>query len=307
MNIKSNITVVIPTHNRPDGLAKSLKSLAEQTLLPTEIIVVDDGSSVAVTNTIFDIFPSSVKCTLLRNEIPKGGNYARNRGIITATSEYIAFLDDDDQFKPEKIHILTKSINENPTTDIFYHPAHIHMLNENVFYYSKPYKFKPTDDVFKLLLVENLIGGTPMVTVRREALVSVGLFDEAMPALQDYELWLRLAAATFSFHLIDKPLTNYEQKTKKNSITKNSDSIFKARHLIDAKYSHLYNTNLKKEISFVRAKADILRALLNDNSRAAFNISLRSFWQQKDWRFLASACLSVLGKKAYFKLYLMSK
>lgn len=191
--MNSVISVVIPTHNRLDGLKKSLESLLRQKQLPDEVIVVDDGSRLAVEYSVFEGFPTQVKCILLRNDEPKGGNNARNQGVMAASGDYIAFLDDDDQFKPNKVEVLQREIAKNASVDVFYHPAHIHMLNEGVSYISKPYGFSQDEDVYRSLLVQNRIGGTPMVTVRKQALLDVGLFDEQMPAMQDYELWLRLA------------------------------------------------------------------------------------------------------------------
>lgn len=305
--MKSTISVVIPTHNRPTGLALSLKSILGQTCLPAEIIVVDDGSFPVVEDSIFDGFPTSIKCTLLRNEQPKGGNNARNRGIKAATGDYIAFLDDDDQFKPEKIQVVAQAIEANPSVDVFYHPAHIHMVNENLSYYSKPYQFKSDDDIFQLLLVSNRIGGTPMTVVRKQTLLDVGLFDEEMPAMQDYELWLRLAKNNCEFHLINEALTDYEQATKKKSITKSYNAVSKARSLIDAKYEVLYDQQIRKEIMIARSKSDILRALLNDSPLDAFKISFKAFLKHRSLQFLASASLALLGTRTYFKLYTLSR
>src|SRR5690606_9048843 len=147
--------------------------------------------------------PAEVEVKLLRNEKPMGGNNARNRGVLASTSDYIAFLDDDDAFKPNKIEELKKAILDGVNADIIYHPAHIHMINEGVSYFSKPKIFKEGEDIFRKLLLENVIGGTPMVTIKRQSLVDVGLFDEEMPALQDYELWLRMAKAGASFYYVD--------------------------------------------------------------------------------------------------------
>src|SRR5690554_1147533 len=261
------VSVVIPTHNRPAGLQDALASLLKQTVLPDEVVVVDDGSQESVPKTIFDFFLAEVEVKLLRNEKPMGGNNARNRGVLASTSDYIAFLDDDDAFKPNKIEELKKAIYASNEADIIYHPAHIHMANEGVSYFSKPKAFKDGEDVFRHLLVKNVIGGTPMVTIKRRSLVDVGLFDEKMPALQDYELWLRMAKAGASFYYVDKALTDYEQKTRAKSITKNDDAIRKARALLDEKYfNELIGDDVRK-LRFSRMKSDVLRALLNGEMR----------------------------------------
>ena len=208
------ISVVIPSHNRLDELKIAIKSVFDQTMVPNELIVVDDGSSLPLGENIFKGAPKKLHCILLTNKTPKGGNFARNIAIKEATSEYIAFLDDDDEFFNQKLEEVTKSIKENPDTDLFYHTAKIQMVNERLFYYSKPLYFEDKKEVFKNLLIGNFIGGTPMVIVKRQSLIEVGSFDEVMPALQDYELWLRMAKAEMVFKFINKALTKYNYVTE---------------------------------------------------------------------------------------------
>lgn len=303
--MRNSVSVVIPTHNRPEGLALSLKSIVEQSLFPAEVIVVDDGSVPAIKNSIFVDFPATVKCVLLRNEQPKGGNNARNRGITAATSEFIAFLDDDDQFKKNKVGIVTEAIKENPTVELFYHPAHIHMVKEKIKYYSKPYQFKLHDDKLRLLLVSNCIGGTPMTIVRRQSLIDVGLFDEEMPALQDYELWLRLAKNGCSFRFLDKPLTNYYHTSKKSSVSKSLSINARAVNLIEKKYSAEYEMLSKLEIkahACWKKKMIIHKSLLNGDLALAIKCQFQLFVLSPSVINVASFFVMLFGPKAVFKL-----
>lgn len=302
---KNQISVVIPTHNRREGLKASLQSLYEQTCLPDEIIVIDDGSSSAVNSSIFSIFPEEVKCVLLRNEIPKGGNNARNQGVMAAGGEYIAFLDDDDQFKPNKIEVLQAEITANPTVDIFYHPAHIHMLNEGVSYFAKPYVFAEKEDVFRTLLTQNKIGGTPMVAVRRKVLLSVGLFDENMPSLQDYELWLRLAKNNHTFKLINQPLTDYYYTTKKSSVSKSVDVNRQSIGLIERKYQDSYATLTGKELKSYetwKKKMIVHKHLLNGQKSMAIKQQFALFKSSPSVTSLLQLLVMFLGTTAVFKL-----
>lgn len=133
---KPTVTVVIPTHNRSDGLDAAVKSVFNQTLLPKELIVVDDGSIPPVSEEVFYGCPSGLSTKLLRSESPKGANNARNRGIKEATGEWIAFLDDDDAFFIQKIEVVNNSIQNHPQADLFYHPAEINLIRENISYAS---------------------------------------------------------------------------------------------------------------------------------------------------------------------------
>jgi len=303
--MKNTIAVVIPTYNRPKALKLCLKSIQEQTCLPHEIIVIDDGSNPSVTDKVFADIPASVTCRLLRNDQPKGANNARNRGIVSANSEFIAFLDDDDQFNPKKIELVTNAIIKNNDKDIFYHPAQIFMVNELASYRTNPYKFSQSDNIFRLLLVKNYIGGTPMVIARKQSLISVGLFDEKMPALQDYELWLRLAKENYQFHLLDAPLTTCYYTTKKISISKGMDSNSKATRLIEAKYSSCYLKLSKKEIkehNISKKTVVIQKSLLNYNYLNAVRCQLKLFLFAPRLVNFLSIFIVLLGPKAVFKV-----
>lgn len=299
------VSVVIPTHNRPAGLQDALASLLKQTVLPDEVVVVDDGSQEPVPKTIFDFFPAEVEVKLLRNEKPMGGNNARNRGVLASTSDYIAFLDDDDAFKPNKIEELKKAIYASNEADIIYHPAHIHMVNEGVSYFSKPKAFKDGEDVFRHLLVKNVIGGTPMVTIKRQSLVDVGLFDEKMPALQDYELWLRMAKAGAEFYFINIPLTDYRYISKKRSVSKGIDTNEQAVHLIESKYAADYQALTAREIRCHKGwkmHMKIHKSLLNGHKGIALKYQIELFLKQPSISNFLSVGIVLLGPTMVYRL-----
>ena len=301
-----SISVIIPTHNRPGGLAAAVNSVFNQTLLPKELIVVDDGSTPPVSKEVFIGCPGGLSTKLLRNDSPKGANNARNRGIKEATGEWIAFLDDDDEFFPEKIDVISQAINEKGApVDVIYHPAHIFMVNEGLSYISKPKCFGHQEDIFRQLLIKNHIGGTPMVVVRKSALLSVGMFDEQLPALQDYELWLRLAKNNQRFFLLEKPLTKYHHITKAKSITGSEEAGLKALSAIEQKYADAFAGLTKKERSRfeMRKQNRLIRiALLGKKNFLASKLFWNGFVKFKKIKYLAGAMVSLLGSKAVFWL-----
>ena len=96
------VSVVIPTYNRPDTLERAIKSVVGQTRADIEILVVNDSPDEAPVLDVIGRFKDS-RIRYFRNERTKGGNGARNTGILKAKEEYIAFLDDDDEWMPEKL------------------------------------------------------------------------------------------------------------------------------------------------------------------------------------------------------------
>lgn len=229
------ISIVISSCNRPEGLSQALESIYRQTQTPYEIIVVDDASNTPISVSIFAKCPKSIKTQLLRNKKSKKSSGARNIGILASTGEYISFLDDDDQFYPEKLEIIYPFILKNNFPDIIYHAAHIIMVNENIEYITSPKNY--TQDIFfNKMLISNCVGGTPMVVAKRESLINAGLFNEKLPAIEDYELWLRMAKMNFSFTLLDEPLTQCFYFTKTMSVSKNFEKNLEARLMIEYIY-----------------------------------------------------------------------
>ena len=99
------ISVIIPTHNRADLLPRAIKSVQDQTRAVDEIIVVSDGSTDNTEETVKKIAEQDSRIQLIAYYPGHNGNYARNRGIEAATGEFIAFLDDDDEWLPRKTEL----------------------------------------------------------------------------------------------------------------------------------------------------------------------------------------------------------
>jgi glycosyltransferase involved in cell wall biosynthesis len=301
----NTFSVVIPTHNRLEDLQQALTSVFSQTVKPLEIIVVDDGSTPKVSDDIFATAPDETRTLLLRNESPKGAPHARNRGIEAASGSWIAFLDDDDEFKPNKIEQITNHIQQNPGCELISHPADIHMVNEGVTYTSRPRQFTPEDDIFKSMLIKNEIGGTPMVAAKKKILIEAGKFQESMPALQDYELWLRVARITTHFSLLPLPLTICHYRSCKKSISKSVDANQEAVCFIEQKYFQQYNMlneSEKKKYEQLKSNRLIHKFILNGNILSACRHQLKHFIQYPSPYNLLAICAILTGPKCIYRI-----
>ena len=297
------ITVVIPSHNRVDELKRALHSVYVQSEKPSEIIVVDDGSSPQVENSIFVDCPEEITTKLLRNVVPRWANHARNRGIESASGEWIAFLDDDDEFEPDKIKRLLEEIAKFDHVDVLYHPAKIFMENENISYYTSPKQ--NIESIFCELLISNIIGGTPMVTVRRERLIDVGSFDEELASLQDYELWLRLAKANKKFKYINEPLTKCYYTTKRQSVSKSIERNKTSINIIEEKYKNDYeklSEGEKRKHEEWKKRMRVHKALLNMQYSVAVKEQFKSFLMYPSFKGLLQTGVVLLGSKTAFRL-----
>ncbi len=113
MKITPLVSVIIPTHNRPELLSEALASIAAQTMTDWQAIIVDDGSNPAVNQQDIETRFGN-KFQLLRHTVPQGGAVAKNSGVTAATGKYIAFLDDDDLFAPTYLEHSIKILEANP-------------------------------------------------------------------------------------------------------------------------------------------------------------------------------------------------
>ena len=302
---KHSITVIIPTHNRPEELRRAIRSVYQQTLLPDELIVVDDGSMPPITRDIFQGSPGNLKTILLRNNIPLGASGARNRGIENATSGWIAFLDDDDEFLPDKIEVVSMAIKNNPYCDFFYHPARINMVNERIIYTTNPREYKPEDDIFRLLLVKNEIAGTSMTVIKCSKLLKVHGFDEQLPALQDYELWIRLVKEGVKIKKINQVMTIYNYVTKRASISKSIKSCETATRMIEEKYKNDYaslSIYEKKRHEDWKQSMIVHKAILNGDICRAFTEQIKHFVMSPSPKNLLASLVILAGPKTVFWL-----
>jgi glycosyltransferase involved in cell wall biosynthesis len=208
------VSVVIPTFNCADFLVEAIRSVLDQTYEDYEIIVVDDGST---DHTEEALRPFGNRLRYIRQE-PGGPSVARNRGILEARGELIAFLDADDLWRPTKLARQVEYLNHHPEVVLVYtdftrgpRPG----SNND----SRLTAYKPRDpaDPFHALLEENFLA-TPTVMVRREALARSGLFDPTLKGSEDFDLWLRLAKvrsdsplSTQVFGFIDEILADVRQ------------------------------------------------------------------------------------------------
>ncbi len=184
------VSVIIPTRNRASLLSVAVRSALDQTLRELEVLVVDDASEDRTAEVVAGI--SDPRLRSLRQPTRSGGAAARNAGIRASRGQYVAFLDDDDEWLPEKLELqLALFADAAPEIGVVYSSYLVVELETGRVIGRKIAEKR--GDLARDLLVRNCIGGTPSVVVRRSLLERVGLFDERLPSFQDYDLWIRLS------------------------------------------------------------------------------------------------------------------
>lgn len=254
-----NIAVIIPTHNRPESLKLSIESVLNQTYMPSEIIVVDDLND-NVIKELCNNFPANM-VTYIPNIEGKGVSSSRNLGALHSKSEFIAFLDDDDVWLPEKLEKQCKLI-ENDNLDVCFSQLLIKYENTNISYATNA-KNLPNPKLE--ILIENYIGGTISSVVRRSFFSEVGGFDSKFKAREEYDLWIRLVHAGAKIGIVEEPLAIAHRSLKKRDrISLNVNNYISAITRLNLKHAELVNIFLnqkqktlrqKKQYDFIAAQA----------------------------------------------------
>lgn len=192
------ISVIIPSYNRIHTLIRAIDSVLGQDSPVDEIIVVDDGSNDGTAEQISRLYPT----LRLIQQSNRGVSAARNAGINQACHAWIALLDSDDSWMPGKISQIRQAQNRHPEIRLF-HSDEIWIRN-GVRVNAMKKHLKTGGWIFERCLPRCVISPSSVV-LHRSLLQSVGLFDESLPACEDYDLWLRVCHQ-YPVHYIDRPL-----------------------------------------------------------------------------------------------------
>lgn len=195
---KHFVTVIIPAYNRAAFLQAAIDSVLTQKYEEYEVIVVDDGST-DKTQEILSLYKGNI--TVLQTE-HAGPSAARNKGIAAASGEHIAFLDSDDLWLPGKLKTQVNFFNHHPDA-VICQTEELWIRNGVRVNPMKKHK-KYSGWIFEKCLPLCIVSPSA-VMIHRRVFDRVGLFDESMPACEDYDLWLRISPL-YPIHLINEPL-----------------------------------------------------------------------------------------------------
>jgi len=252
MKNKSKVSVIIPTYNRANLLHRAIKSVLNQTWQDLEIIVVDDGST---DNTEEDVKRfGDQRIRYIRHKKNKGSAVARNYGIKIARGEYIAFQDSDDEWLPEKIEKQMEIFKTAPSKIGVVYTGLWRIENNKKIYIPSSEISKKEGDIHNALFIKNFVT-LPSAVVKKECFKTVGLFDENLPRLQDWDLWIRISKH-YQFKFIDEPLViSYYTP---DSISADLRALAIAHEIILKKhFSNIFEKN--KKTLMLRVYSDHLR------------------------------------------------
>lgn len=273
LDIMPTISVIIPAYNAERTILETIKSVQQQTFSDFEIIVINDGSTDRTVELIKSIKDERVKIFSYENG---GLPTARNRGITHAGGEFIAFLDADDLWTPDKLELQLKALQQHPEAGVAY--SWTYNISE------KGELLKPIEPLFQGniyadLLIWNFISNGSNPLIRKQAIESVGEFCPELKSAEDWDYWLRLAAR-WNFVVVPQHQILYRRSSssmssKLNTIKQETLVVLeKAFSSAPVELQHLKHQSFSNVYLYY---AEVYLENLNNNL-AEINQVLRNLW-----------------------------
>lgn len=287
-----SVSVVIPTYNRAGHIGRAIQSVLAQTFEDFEVLIVDDGSTDNSEEIIHGF--NDGRILYLRRESNGGAAAARNTGIQAARGEFIAFLDSDDEWLPDKLQKLVAKFSsaERSTALVYSDVVFRDVKTETVLKNRNP---KYEGYVHELLLQDDFIGTCSSTMVRTDAVKRVGGFDVSLPSRQDWDLWIRIARQ-YPIGYVPAPLLICNLGSG-DRISGSLKKILEGTRLVLNKHSE-HMKNVPK--AYGKHLAAVAQIELNYDQRVGWRTASNALsvypFQPK---LVAALCLSLFGKTPY--------
>lgn len=240
---KPLVSIIIPAYNMEAYLKDAIESALAQTWPNCEIIVVNDGSK-DKTEEIAKSFES--RGVILINQENKGLAGARNTGIKNARGNYIALLDADDLFLPEKIEKQVEYLEGHSGCGVSYCGLYHFYEDRPKDLLSLDYNFYSGEMAKNNILYKNFINPLSVV-IRKESTDKIGLFNEDFKRTEDWEYWVRLMFGGISFEYLDEPLAKYRMRPS-TSLSYNAKDEVHRKALQYKVFKDLYERSSREEV-----------------------------------------------------------
>lgn len=203
------VSVIIPTYNRAEYLSRTINSVLKQTFSDWELLIVDDGSADNTFDVVKEFTDKDERIKYFYQKNSGGPSSPRNTGLEKAQGEFIAFLDSDDEWFPEK---LQKQIdfftnNQNPKLGVLACFVYVKENKTGELTLKKDNYFK--GNVINKLVNNNFLFTSSCVMTKLSILKEIGLFDLQFKVGEDWDIWLRISEAGYEFDFVPEYLVNY--------------------------------------------------------------------------------------------------
>lgn len=283
------VSAIVPIYNpKPDYLDEALESIAAQELDDLEAVVVNDGSIERTFDPVLEKHGAFVRLIEQENAGVAG---ARNRGLDEARGEYVAFLDQDDRWRPGKLR-KQLALLSGEAADVAFHP--VRYIDEdgaprkaNAARERKLRRRRRSGDVLGALLEGNFIY-SPTVLARRSCFEVAGGFDSSVDPHDDWDMWLRLALAGFKFVGIEEPLADW--RIHPGNTSRDKDRMLRTRVAVVDKLERDEKFPERLRAALRRARAEchvtLAHSLYKDKRYGGYRDQIRAA-ARIDWKAAA--------------------
>ena len=223
----TTFSVIIAAYQSAETIAEAIESALGQTVPPLEVVVCDDGSTDDLAGAVV---PYRDRISMIRQD-NRGEGAAKNAAARVARGEFVAILDADDVYLPERLEALAELASARRDLDILTSDAYLEVDGRTVrTCYGDDWSFD-VEDQRAAILERNFIFG--LAAVRRSRLVSVGGFDETLRTATDWDCWIRLILTGSAAGLVDEPLARY--RLHRASLSADRAALYRGRAAVLAK------------------------------------------------------------------------
>ena len=286
MKKKCVVSIIIPTYKRVKKLKRAIDSVLNQTFINWEIIIIDNHSDDGTKELIDNYKNPKIKILLIRNN----GNIAksRNLGIKKSKGKYLALLDSDDLWTPNKLQICIKALNKK--IKIVYHDMYIQNNIKQIIFKKSGMCRDLKKPIYNDLILNGPAFPTSSVVIEKNVFKKIGFFDEKKKLItwEDYDAWIRLSKINEGYKKINKVL-GYRWADDENTLKPNI--LIKTIFLFKKKY--LNNERLPNWCKLALSKSYYYTNQINKSSYMIKKIDFK--------------LLKIKDKIKYFLLYLIIK
>ena len=244
------VSVIIPCFNTASMVGETLDSVLSQTYQNLEIIIVNDGSTDDLEETIKPYLKNKNIRYLVQDN--GGVSNARNNGAHFAKGEYFVFLDSDDMIVSSYIEKCVSVLNENPNVKVVYSNGWNFGAADGKYKYPK-YRFR-------LLLLENIIA--PRALIRKDDFFNAGMYDESMRGSEDWDFWISMLENGGDVVLLPEFLFYYRRRPDKSSLT----DFMAENPVVEREYQQkIYENHKTAYLKEFGTEVDMIRLIASQN------------------------------------------
>jgi glycosyltransferase involved in cell wall biosynthesis len=278
--VTPRISIIIPAYNVEPFLAETLASAQRQTFRDFEAIIVDDGSTDRTSEIAQRFVEKDARFILLRQK-NAGECVARNIALEQARGEWIAFLDADDVWLPEKLAAQLDLLKQEPRAHLLF-TDYFSWDGQNDFdrRYSDPDEFPDGDVGWRLIFFD--LFGTSTVMIKRETLNMVGLFDVKLPLAADWDMWLRIAERGLCAKGVRQPMARYRiwpGQISRHTVRMCEGNVLMLEKALTRPQRAAWRRAYKRSLQVARGNLELARArpLIETQPKAVPVVALRAW------------------------------